>query len=154
MNSHFTHHSVLNFVKLTSNAYTPTRSTPQSIGLDLYSAYTYNVSAQGRCLVKTDLQIKIPLGCYGRVAPTSKLSYENFLDIGAGVIDPDYRGNVGVLVYNFGKQAYQIEKGSKVAQLILEKAMIPIAQEVSSLDTTSRGSRGLGSRTPRYTVIM
>ena len=154
MDPQFSHHSILKFVKITPNACTPTRNTPQSIGLDLYSAYTYNVPAKGRCLVKTDLQVKIPPGCYGRIAPTSRLAFEHFIDIGAGVIDPDYRGNVGVLVFNFGKQTHHIERGSKVAQLILEQAMIPIAQEVTRLDLTERGQRGFGFKPPHYSMKM
>lgn len=145
MSEQFEFHSLLQVVKLTSKALIPTRATPQSIGLDLYSAYPYDIPAKGRRMIKTDLQIKIPIGCYGRIAPTSRLAYENFIDIGAGVIDPDYRGNVVVLIYNFSKQAFTIDRGDKVAQLILERAMIPIVQEVPSLEPTRRGSRGLGT---------
>ena len=150
----FAHHSVVKYVKLTKNAETPRRCTPQSIGLDLFSAYDYEINPQERCLIKTDLQIQIPYGCYGRVAPTSRLAYENFIDVGAGVIDPDYRGNIAVLLYNFGKETFKVNKGRKVAQLILEKAMIPIATEVKELTTTQRGQRGLGMKPEKFTVIM
>ena len=53
------------------------------------------VPARGKGLVKTDIQIKVPSGTYGRIAPRSGLSWKNHIDIGAGVVDEDYRGNVG-----------------------------------------------------------
>lgn len=138
--------TVLKYVKLTDKAWTPKRHTTKSIGLDLFSAYRYEVPSQERCLIKTDLQIQIPDGCYGRVAPTSTLAYENFIDVGAGVIDPDYRGNLVVLLYNFGKQNFQVHPGNKVAQLILERAVIPVVQEEKQLTPTQRGHSGLGTK--------
>ena len=62
---------------------------------DACSAYEYTVPAQGREIVKTDLAIAIPSGTYARVAPRSGLAVKSFIDTGAGVIDEDYRGNVG-----------------------------------------------------------
>lgn len=56
--------------------------------------------------MKTDLQIEIPEGCYGRIAPRSGLAHKNFIDVGAGVIDSDYRGNVGVILFNFSEQDF------------------------------------------------
>ena len=57
----------------------------------IFSAYDYTAPAKGKVLIKTDLQFAIPEGCYGRVAPRSGLALKNFLDVGAGVIDADYR---------------------------------------------------------------
>ena len=54
-----------------------------------------SIPARGKGLVKTDIQIKVPHGTYGRVAPRSGLAWKNHIDIGAGVVDEDYRGNVG-----------------------------------------------------------
>ena len=56
------------------------------------------ISARGKGLVKTDLQIRVPHGTYGRVAPRSGLARKNHIDIGAGVVDEDYRGNVGEVI--------------------------------------------------------
>ena len=53
------------------------------------------IPARGKGLVKTDIQIKVPRGTYGRIAPRSGLSWKHHIDIGAGVVDEDYRGNVG-----------------------------------------------------------
>lgn len=56
-----------------------------------FSAYDYVIPARGKELVKTDLQVKVPEGTYGRVAPRSGLAWKNAIDVGAGVIDADYR---------------------------------------------------------------
>jgi dUTP pyrophosphatase len=71
------------------------------------SAYDYEVPAQGKVLAKTDIQIAVPNDCYGRVAPRSGLAHKNFIDVGAGVIDRDYRGNVGVILFNFGTEVFK-----------------------------------------------
>lgn len=93
----------------------------------------------------TDIQIEIPFGCYGRVAPRSGLAAKNFIDIGAGVIDEDYRGNVGVVMFNHAEEEFEVKKGDRIAQLICEKIFYPDIEEVSTLSTTERGTNGFGS---------
>lgn len=65
------------------------------------------MSARGKALVKTDIQIALPDGCYGRIAPRSGLAHKKFIDVGAGVIDQDYRGNVGVILFNFADEEFE-----------------------------------------------
>ena len=101
--------------------------------------------ARGKELVKTDLSIAIPEDTYARIAPRSGLAWKNFIDTGAGVVDYDYRGNVGVILFNHGDQDFPIKKGDRVAQLILERIMTPEVVEVDSLDETDRGAGGFGS---------
>ena len=98
---------VLRFVKLTENGHAPTKGTEDAAGFDLYSAYDYEIAPSGKVLALTDIQIAVPQDCYGRVAPRSGLAHKNFIDVGAGVIDRDYRGNVGVILFNFGKQVFK-----------------------------------------------
>ena len=92
----------LQIAVLSENATIPTRGSARAAGYDLYSAEDTEVPARGKCLVKTDIQIKVPSGTYGRIAPRSGLSWKNHIDIGAGVVDEDYRGNVGefLLLYS------------------------------------------------------
>ena len=116
---------VLRFVKLTENAYTPTKGTQDAAGFDLYSAYDYEVPARGKALAMTDIQIAVPSTCYGRVAPRSGLAVKNFIDVGAGVIDRDYRGNVGVVLFNHGPEPFKVNKGDRIAQLICERIAYP-----------------------------
>ncbi|XP_017893400.1 protein N-terminal glutamine amidohydrolase-like [Ceratina calcarata] len=82
---------VLKFAKLTDKAYAPTKGSKYAAGYDLKSAYEYIVPAHGKELVKTDLQVQVPEGTYGRIAPRSGLAWKNHIDVGAGVIDSDYR---------------------------------------------------------------
>ena len=81
--------------KLSENATIPTRGSAKAAGYDLYSAEDQVIRARGKGLVKTDIQIRVPHGTYGRVAPRSGLAWKQHIDIGAGVVDEDYRGNVG-----------------------------------------------------------
>ena len=136
---------VMQFVKLTANAFTPTRKTAQAAGYDLYSAYACTVPAGGKEVVKTDIKIALPDGCYGRIAPRSSLAVDHFVDVGAGVVDRDYRGDVKVVLFNFGKEDYRVERGDRIAQLIVEKICMPDLVEVSELDETGRGEGGFGS---------
>ena len=88
----------------------------------------------------TDIAIGVPRGCYGRVAPRSGLAARHGIDIGAGVIDSDFRGNVFVLMINNASTEYLVYKGMRIAQLIIEKYKV-----VNKLSETSRGASGFGS---------
>ncbi|XP_044836871.1 deoxyuridine 5'-triphosphate nucleotidohydrolase, mitochondrial isoform X1 [Mauremys mutica] len=135
----------LRFAKLSENASAPSRGSARAAGYDLYSAYDYVIPAMEKAIVKTDIQISLPSGCYGRVAPRSGLAAKHFIDVGAGVIDEDYRGNVGVVLFNFGKEDFEVKKGDRIAQLICERIFYPELEEVQVLDDTERGTGGFGS---------
>lgn len=76
---------------------------------DLYSAYGYTIPPMEKALGKTDIQIALPSGYYGRVAPRSGLAAKHVVDVGAGVTNEDYRGNIGVVVFNFGKEKFEVK---------------------------------------------
>ncbi|XP_016018747.1 deoxyuridine 5'-triphosphate nucleotidohydrolase, mitochondrial isoform X3 [Rousettus aegyptiacus] len=135
----------LRFVRLSEHATAPTKGSARAAGYDLYSAYDYTVPPMEKTLVKTDIQIALPSGCYGRVAPRSGLAAKHFIDVGAGVIDEDYRGDIGVILFNFGKEKFEVKKGDRIAQLICERIFYPEIEEVQVLDDTERGSGGFGS---------
>ncbi|XP_065220509.1 deoxyuridine 5'-triphosphate nucleotidohydrolase-like isoform X2 [Planococcus citri] len=135
----------LKFARLTEHALPPVKGSDKAAGYDLRSAYEYKVPARGKELIKTDLQIELPSGCYGRVAPRSGLAWKNFIDVGAGVIDEDYRGNVGVVLFNHSDQDFIIQKGDRVAQLICERIFHPVLKEIQNLSETNRGEKGFGS---------
>ncbi|XP_052438456.1 deoxyuridine 5'-triphosphate nucleotidohydrolase, mitochondrial [Carassius gibelio] len=136
---------VLKFAKLTENATTPSRGSSRAAGFDLYSAYDYTIGPMDKALVKTDIQIAVPHGYYGRVAPRSGLAVKHFIDVGAGVVDEDYRGNLGVVLFNFNKEPFEVKKGERIAQLICERICYPELQELQTLDETERGAGGFGS---------
>ena len=136
--------NILKIKKLSKNATIPKRATSESVGYDLYSANSKTVPPKDKILIHTDIALKIPPGHYGRIAPRSSLALKNFIDIGAGVIDPDYRGNVGVVIFNHSNVPFEIKIGDRIAQLILEKCSIPDIKCVENLNSTERNG-GFGS---------
>jgi dUTP pyrophosphatase len=135
----------LSFKKLDAKAVLPERASEFSAGLDLYSIEAVSLTRGERRLVRTGLAVAIPEGFYGRVAPRSGLAVKNGVDVMAGVIDADYRGEVGCLLYNAGDETVTLPARSKICQLIIEKIITPRPVWVDSLSETVRGSGGFGS---------
>ena len=135
----------LQFVKMSPKAVVPTRATKYSIGLDLCSPDNYLICPKKQVLIPTQIKLGIPPGYYGRIASKSHLAIQNEMHVGTGVIDPDYTGEIKVLLINNSKHYYQVKSGEPIAQLILEKASMPILKQVKELPTTGRGDRGCGS---------
>ncbi|CAB9498032.1 5'-triphosphate nucleotidohydrolase [Seminavis robusta] len=131
--------------RLTDNAILPVRKSPLAAGYDLSSSENKTIPSGGTVLVKTGLSIACPAGTYGRVAPRSGLAYKYSIDVGAGVVDADYRGEVGVILFNFGKKDFEVKEGDRIAQLVLEKIALADVEEVQDLDETVRGAGGFGS---------
>jgi dUTP pyrophosphatase len=137
--------STLKVLKLSDNAFTPTKGSAEAAGYDLFAASDFVVVARGKCIVPTDLSILVPEGTYGRIAPRSGLAVNNFVHVGAGVIDRDYRGNIGVVLFNHADNEFSAKKGDIIAQLICEKIEYPKLEEVYSLEVTTRRDGGFGS---------
>ena len=135
----------LQFVKMSPKAVVPTRATKYSIGLDLHSPDNYLIHPRKQVLIPTQIKLGIPPGYYERIASKSRLAIQNQVHVGAGVIDPDYTGEIKVLLINNSKHYYQVKNGEPIAQLILEKASLPILKQVKELPTTGRGDRGCWS---------
>ena len=140
-----TDEGVVKVKRLNNNARIPVKGTPEAAGYDLAAAQTAVCPAHGKVLVKTGLSLAMPSGCYGRIAPRSGLALKKFIDVGAGVVDADYRGELGIVLFNFSDTDFQINMGDKVAQLIFEKIKTPVLKEVDSLEDTDRGNKGFGS---------
>ena len=128
------------------------RASAQAAGYDLFAAIATVVPAKGKAIVPTEISIAVPEGTYGRVAPRSGLAVKNFIDVGAGVIDADYRGPLGVVLFNFSDTDFAVQPGDRIAQLILEKIAIAPVEEVADLDDTERGAGGFGSTGVASTV--
>jgi len=114
-------------------------------GLDLYVLEDLTIPPGARTLGRTGLAVAIPEGYYGRVAPRSGLASKHGLDVLAGVIDADYRGEIGCLLYNAGNETIQLPAQSKICQLIIEKIITPEAVWADDISDTERGSGGFGS---------
>ncbi|KAG0636496.1 dUTPase-like protein [Tuber brumale] len=131
--------------RLSSKARIPKRGSALAAGYDLYSAHDTAINARGKALIDTDIQMMIPVGTYGRIAPRSGLASKNCIDVGAGVIDADYRGQVKILLFNHSDEDFVVKEGDRVAQLILERIATPEVVEVDELEETVRGANGFGS---------
>ena len=138
-------HGHLYIKKLQNSATIPKRATKEAAGYDIASAEETVVPAKGRTVVKTGISIAVPSGCYGRIAPRSGLAVKKSVDIGAGVIDADYRGEIGVVMINHSDEDLKVKQGDRIAQLILEKISTPAVKEAVDLPSTERGSQGFGS---------
>lgn len=130
---------------LSENATMPKKGSDLAAGFDLASAHDITIRAGGRAMVKTDIAVACPPGTYARIAPRSGLAFKFGIDVGAGVIDADYTGPVGVILFNFGESDFDIKKGDRIAQMILEQVSMVPAVEVEDLDNTERGAAGFGS---------
>jgi dUTP pyrophosphatase len=135
----------LSFKKLDPDAVLPTRGSPAAAGLDLYSIEAVSLNRGERRLIRTGLAVAIPEGFYGRVAPRSGLAVQKGIDVLAGVIDADYRGEIRCLLINSGEETVHLPAQTKICQLIIEKIITPDAVWVESLSDTSRGGGGFGS---------
>ncbi len=148
--------------KLSKDAIMPSGGSIGAAGYDLYSTEDYTLKPGERKLFKTNISINIPHGYYGRIAPRSGLAFKNGIDVFGGVIDSDYRGDVGVILYNSDKalsiinesttcwtqiegKSLEVKKGDRIAQIIIEKYHDVEFEEVENLDETARAEKGWGS---------
>lgn len=136
----------INVKKLSENAIIPTQGTNFAAGYDLYAAEDAVVICGTRKLIKTNISMEITPGYYGRIAPRSGLAYKNGIDVLAGVIDSDYRGDIGVILYNTDKNIdFNIKKGDRIAQIIFEACYTATLNNADNLDNTLRQAGGFGS---------
>ena len=136
---------VMKMKRVNKNAKLPVRGTSGAAGYDLAIAEAAVVPAHSKCLVKTGLAIALPPGCYGRIAPRSGLALKKFIDVGAAIIDANYRGEVGAILFNFGNEDFVVNMGDRITQLIFEKIKTPKIKEMDDLEGTDRGAGGYGS---------
>lgn len=139
------HSEPLKFKQLHNNAVLPTRGSAAAAGLDLHCVDAVSLLPHHRVLAHTGLAVSIPQGYYGRIAPRSGLAMKTGLDVLAGVIDADYRGEILCLLYNTGDEPIELPAGSKICQLILERIITPEAVWSDDLAVTGRGAGGFGS---------
>lgn len=143
-------------VLLRQGAIVPKKGSCQAAGFDLcYCPLTPNrdlhIFAGTREVVHTGISIAVPPGYYGRIAPRSGLAVNHGLDVLAGVVDSDYRGEIKVVLLNTSQKGDEtatvtFRSGDRIAQLVVEKIHEASEMEVvSSLDDTRRGTGGFGS---------
>jgi dUTP pyrophosphatase len=129
----------------------PAYQTAHAAGLDLLAAVPgdapLTLGPGARALVPTGLAIALPAGCEAQVRPRSGLAVKQGLTVlnAPGTIDADYRGEIQVLVINLGQAPVVIERGMRIAQMVVAKVERARLTVVASLDVTQRGSGGFGS---------
>jgi len=152
--------------KINPIAKIPTQATVGDAGYDLYAVRDMIIPPLSRDIVPTGIQIEIPKGYYGRVAPRSGLAVKKGIDVLAGVIDSGYRGEIGVVLMNlcipsrfekmtnqqkafeglFGEQdSFKIKQGDRIGQLIIEKCHQVEWREVDDLESSEREGGKFGS---------
>jgi dUTP pyrophosphatase len=135
----------LHFKRLHPEARLPARGSAGAAGLDLCAVESVTIEPGGRAAVRTGLAVAIPRGFYGRVAPRSGLAVRHGLDVLAGVIDADYRGEILCALVNLGREPFAVEPGARVAQLVVEAIATPEPAWAEDLEETARGAGGFGS---------
>lgn len=136
-------------VKTTSNLKLPQYESPQAAGCDVMcvSKYDTEIPPGGTALIPTGIYVEIPAGYEIQVRPRSGLALKKSVTVlnAPGTIDADYRGEIGVILINHGKEYFVVKPGDRIAQLVLNKVeQIEWVQE-SGLTSTKRGDNGFGS---------
>ena len=135
--------------RLTETAVIPTRGSEYAAGYDLYADVTEDIEIQahGTKLIPTGISVAIPEGYFGGVFARSGLSLKEMLRPGncTGVVDSDYRGEVGVILHNDSNETKVVTPYERIAQLVVMPYLSVEFEEVEELDSTKRGQGGFGS---------
>lgn len=131
--------------KLDPDAKIPSYAHPGDAGMDLYSLEDITIDSGGRISCRTGFAMQIPQGYAGLIWDKSGIAANNGIKTMAGVVDSGYRGEIKTVLVNLGKEAYNIKKGDKIAQMLIQKVENLEIVEVEKLDETSRGEGGFGS---------
>lgn len=130
---------------LSGHAYLPTRGSDGAAGFDLYCTKSVDIPPGRQAVLPTAIAVAIPAGWYGRIAPRSGLATRHAINVHAGVIDADYRGEIKVALINHGDDTVEFRHGDRIAQLIVERCSMGEYAIVDELPDSERGANGFGS---------
>jgi len=138
---------VLRVCKLNEDAVIPSYAKPGDAGMDLYSTESVGIEAGERGLVKTGIALELPKGTEAQIRPRSGLALKKGLTVlnTPGTIDEGYRGEVGVILINHSNEIVFIQKGDRIAQMVINKFESVKVEEIETLSETERGAGGFGS---------
>ena len=131
--------------KLTSEAIIPKYAGPKEAGMDFYSSEESVIAPNERKVVKTGISMAIPNGYVGLLWDRSGLASRNGLKTMGGVIDSTYRGEIGIIIHNLSNQEFKVERGMRIAQMLIQPVEQKELIEVEELDETERGEGAFGS---------
>ena len=145
---------ILKVKKLSADAALPQYAHPGDAGLDLFASEHAEIAPGESCLVHTGISIELPPNTEAQVRPRSGLALKNKITVlnSPGTIDEGYRGEVGVILINHGHDTFKVEKGMKIAQMVIAPVQRVEVEEADSLQDTRRGAGGFGSTGTRRTI--
>ena len=135
------------FQRINQSAELPTYAHPGDAGMDIRSIEELTIDPGARALVHTGLVMVLPPGYEAQVRPRSGLALKNGITVlnPPGTIDEGYRGEIGVILANFGSEPFKVEKGAKIAQMVIAPCTRVEIVEIDEVDDTVRGTGGFGS---------
>ncbi|WP_251034373.1 dUTP diphosphatase [Priestia megaterium] len=134
--------------KLTQDAKLPEKAHKTDAGFDLFSIESKEIQAGETKLIKTGISIQLPPNTEAQIRPRSGLALKHSITVlnSPGTIDEEYRGEIGVILINHGKEKFNVEKHMKIAQMVVKPVLsVDIAEVEGSLSNTDRGAGGFGS---------
>ena len=129
----------------------PAYQSEMAAGLDLVAAIPANapvrIAPGSRAMIPIGIAIALPAGVEGQIRPRSGLAWRYGVTVlnSPGTIDSDYRGELKVILINLGSEPFTVERGARIAQLVISATVQPLICEVANLDDTRRGIGGFGS---------
>ena len=131
--------------RLHPDAILPKYIRPQDAAMDLYSCESITIPPHQRVMVPTGLAMAIPSGFVGLIWDRSGMAANHGIKSMGGVIDSDYRGEIKVILHNLTDTPFSVEKGMRIAQMLIQEVHQKEIVEVTELDETVRGKEGFGS---------
>lgn len=129
----------------------PSYQSAHAAGLDLHAAVPADapvrIAPGQRALIPTGFAVALPSGTEGQIRPRSGLAFRHGITVlnAPGTVDADYRGELQVILVNLGGESFTVERGMRIAQLVIAPTMQSVICEVANLDETTRGAGGFGS---------
>lgn len=138
---------ILKVKKTDHNAKLPQYAHPGDAGLDLFSVVSTEILPGESKLIQTGINIELPPHTEAQIRPRSGLALKNQITVlnTPGTIDEGYRGEIGIILINHGKQKFKVENGMKIAQMVIKPVLSIEVEEVTKLNCSSRGEGGFGS---------
>ena len=137
----------LSFRRIHPDAVMPANAHASDAGMDVRSVRELVIPPGGRALVPTGLVVNLPAGYEAQVRPRSGLALKAGVTVlnSPGTIDAGYRGEIGVILANFGQDDFKVNVGDRIAQLVIAPVLQPVVVEATEVDSTDRGAGGFGS---------
>lgn len=137
----------LSFRRIHPDAVMPAYAHASDAGMDVRSVRELVIPPGGRALVPTGLVVNLPAGYEAQVRPRSGLALKAGVTVlnSPGTIDAGYRGEIGVILANFGQDDFKVNVGDRIAQLVIAPVLQPVVVEATEVDSTDRGAGGFGS---------